>query len=95
MKGIIMFSFFIGSLLIILGICEQKIKIAEETKEIEYKLIPRTYYEEQMSKDNVSLQFADMFNYASPWYDRTIGNLSDIPDFRNLRNKNQKKVKKG
>lgn len=79
-----MLGVFIGAFLIITGIYEEKLKVAKSTKKIEYKFIPRTYLEEQLSNDDVSLKTADSFNYVSPWFDRTIGVLSDIPDFRKL-----------
>jgi hypothetical protein len=87
MKSVIMFCFLIGTILVITGIYEEKLKIAKSAKKIKYKFIPRTYYEEQMASDNVSLNFADTFNYESPWFDRTVGALTDIPDFRNLKDR--------
>lgn len=79
MKSIIMFLVFLGSILIISGVYDEKIKIAESKKKIEYKFIPRTYYEEQLSNNNdISLNFESMFNHVSPWFDRTIGNLAEI-----------------
>lgn len=78
MKNIILFLIFIGSFLIIMGIYEEKLRIAESSKKIEYKFIPRTYYEEQLSNDDVSLNFADMFNKNSPWFDRTIGDIDNV-----------------
>jgi len=74
-----MFCIFVGAFLILMGVYEEKIKIAESKKKIEYKFIPRTYYEEQMSNDDVSLNFASMFNTVSPWFDRTVGQYIDKP----------------
>lgn len=73
MKSLILFFLFIGAFLILVGIYEEKLKIAESSKKIEYKFIPRTYYEEQLSNSDISLNFADMFNKPSPWFDKTIG----------------------
>ena len=82
MKSIIMFCAFMGAFLIIVGIYEEKLKVAEASKNIEYKFIPRAYLEEQLSNDDLSLKMADTFKYESPWFDRTVGALADIPDFR-------------
>lgn len=79
-----MFCVFVGSFLVLTGIYEEKIKQAESVKKIEYKFIPRTYYEEQMAESDLLLKVGDMFNSVSPWYDRTIGALADIPDFKRV-----------
>lgn len=84
MQALIIFLIFAGIFMLITGIYEEKLKVAESTKKIEYKFIPRTYYEEQLSNSDVSLKFADMFNYESPWYDRTVGALTDVPLTRKL-----------
>ena len=78
MKALILFFVFAGMLIIIVGIYEQKLKVAEQSKKIEYKFVPRTYYEEQLANtSDVSFKMADMFNNESPWYDRTIGVFKD------------------
>lgn len=84
MKSVVLLLLFIGIFLIITSIYEEKIKVAENTKKIEYKFIPRSYYEEQLSNDDLSMKMADTFNYESPWYDRTIGVLSDLPLKNNI-----------
>lgn len=84
MKSIILLCVFVGAFLIITGIYEEKIRVAELSKRIEYKFIPRSYLEEQLANDDLSLKVADSFNFVSPWFDRTVGALADIPDFRNM-----------
>lgn len=79
MKSIILFVFFIAVFLIISGIYEQKLDAAKQNKQIEYRFIPRTYYEEQMGEGGeVSNKFSSIFNNESPWYDRTIGPIINI-----------------
>lgn len=74
MKNFILLMIFVGSLLVLMGVYEEKLKIAESSKKIEYKFIPRTYYDEQLSGNNdISLNFSDMFNKQGPWLDKTIG----------------------
>lgn len=83
MKTIVIFVLFVGLFLIVHGIYEQKLKAAEENVKIEYRFIPRTLYEEQMSaKNDLTLHVGDMFSKESPWYDRYIGDLADVPDLK-------------
>ena len=78
MKALVMFFLFVGMVLIIVGIYEQKLKVAKEEKKTEYKFIPRTYYDEKLSNSDLSLKIADIFNNESPWYDRTICVYKDV-----------------
>jgi hypothetical protein len=40
---------------------------------VEYRFIPRTYYEEQLAENgNVTANFANMFKKESPWFERTV-----------------------
>jgi len=72
MKSVIIFLFFIGCILIIHGIYEQKYNELKNKLRVEYRFIPRTYYEEQLANSTVSSQFKNMFQKESPWYDRNI-----------------------
>lgn len=72
MKAVILFLLFIGFILIIHGIYEQKYNELKDNMRVEYRFIPRTYYEEQLSNSTVSSQFKNMFSKESPWYDRNI-----------------------
>lgn len=79
MKSFLILLFFIASLFIITGIYEQKLAIAQQNKQIEYRFIPRTYYEEQMGDGAaVSDKYGSMFDKESPWFDRTVGPILDI-----------------
>lgn len=70
MNIIVIFLLFIGLFLVMQGIYEEKIKTIEQTKKIEYKFIPRTYYEEQLADSQLTSQVESMFNYDSPWSNR-------------------------
>lgn len=61
-----------GALLIIIGLYEEKLAMANQNKKIEYRFIPRTYYEEQMSYANLFDKVGDMFDKPDPWHDRNI-----------------------
>lgn len=86
MKTVIILILFVGIFMIVHGIYEQKLKAAESNTKIEYRFIPRTLYEEQMNSDDLSLKMADIFNKESPWYDRMIGDISDIPSTKKFEN---------
>ena len=77
MKSLIVFAFFIGMFMIINGVYEQKFKALQENKRVEYRFVPRTYYEEQLSDTNLSYKMSDMFNHVAPWFDRNIGSGLD------------------
>lgn len=79
MQSIILFFIFLGCFMIMAGVYEEKLKEAEGKTKIEYRFIPRTYYEEQLSDSDLSMKVAGMFNEVSPWFDRTVGALADIP----------------
>lgn len=77
-KSIIMFMFFTATILILIGVYEQKLAIAHENRKIEYRFIPRTYYEEQIGRTgDVTDKMANLFNKESPWFDRTVGPFID------------------
>ena len=57
-----MFLLFLGIILIINGIYEQKFQSLKKNVKIEYRFIPRTYYEEQLSQNaDVTSNYKNMF----------------------------------
>lgn len=74
MKSFIILLLFVGMFMIIHGIYEQKLKELQDNPRVEYKFVPRSYYDEQLSLDeSFGSKFKSMFNHASPWFDRTVG----------------------
>lgn len=67
MKTVIILVLFIGLFMVTHGIYEQKLKTISEKEKIVYKFVPRTYYEEQLSENNVMKKLSSMFNDSSPW----------------------------
>jgi hypothetical protein len=59
------------------GVYEQKLAAAERKTKIEYRFVPRTYYEEQLGKADVHGLFKNMFDKESPWYDRNYDDTSN------------------
>lgn len=72
MNVFMVFLLFTGTFLIMHGIYDQRIKAIEKNKRIEYRFIPRTYLEEQLSDSNVSGKMADMFGTSNPWLERNV-----------------------
>jgi len=72
MRSFIVFFIIVGIFLIVHGIYDQKLKAIEKNKRIEYRFIPRTYLEEQLSEGNVSDKMKTMFGKESPWFERTV-----------------------
>lgn len=73
MKIFIIFLLFVGMFMIIHGVYEEKLRIAEQNKKIEYKFIPRTLYEEQLS-DSTLLDKIDSMYDSNPWDDKFESN---------------------
>jgi hypothetical protein len=73
MKTFIVLVLFIGIFMITHGIYEQKLKAMSNDKKIVYKFIPRTYYEEQLSDNNVMNKLGGMFSNDSTWIQNSLG----------------------
>lgn len=79
MKSLIVLLFFVGMFMITSGIYEQKLKTAETNTKIEYRFVPRTYYEEQMAPSSDLMgKMGDAFDHVSPWFDRNVGAGLDV-----------------
>ena len=72
MKSIILFLFFLGIMMLIHGIYEQKYQSLKQNVRVEYRFIPRTFYEEQLAENpTVASSFKNMFQ-RDLWFDRNI-----------------------
>jgi len=84
MKSVVLLLFFTGLMFIILGY-QKQLNILPNPK-IEYRYIPRTFYDEQLSSGNVLKQFSSLFENENPWIkDRNIeaDNVKDKSNFFN------------
>ena len=63
MKAWLIFSMFVAMFLIVHGIYEEKFRALQRNVKIEYRFVPRTFYEEQLSNAEGSLsdKFKNMF----------------------------------
>lgn len=83
MKSLIVFILFVGMFLVISGVYEQRLAQAQQEKKIEYRFIPRSLYDEQLSKNTFFTEriVKPMFETNDVVaYDPTIAG-SDINDF--------------
>ena len=62
MKLIILLTLFFGIILVIHGIYEEKIKALEKEVKVEYRFIPRSYYDEQIFSNEFSSKFSNLFD---------------------------------
>jgi hypothetical protein len=77
MKSIIILLFIIGVSMVLVGYTRQY-SICPNPR-IEYRYIPRTFYDEQLSNENVLKQFSSMFEDTNPWIkDRNIKKTETI-----------------
>ena len=72
MRSIIIFFFCLGIFLIIHSIYEQKYTALKKNVRVEYRFIPKTYYEEQLAQAPESSLFKNMFDQESPWFNLTV-----------------------
>lgn len=72
MYSVILFLFFLGIFIIIHNIYDQKYNALKKNVRVEYRFIPRTYYEEQISNSNISALYKNMFDKESPWFEDNI-----------------------
>ena len=77
MKSLILLLLFVGMFMIVNGIYEENLNALQSQKEIEYKFIPRTYYDEQTYSKPGDLQAKmNIFDTASPWFDQVGSGIS-------------------
>jgi hypothetical protein len=67
MYTLILVLLFVGALMVANGIYEQKLQAYQKNTRVEYRFIPRTYYEEQLYNNNLDLKVKDMFTKDAPW----------------------------
>jgi hypothetical protein len=61
----------VGVFMVMHGIYQQKYNALQENRRIEYRFLPRTYYEEQINDTDVASKFKSMFD-KEPWIDRNV-----------------------
>lgn len=80
MKSLILIFFIIGVVMITKGYMENYSKCPLPT--IEYRYIPRNFYEEQITETNVKNTYSDMFNKSDAW-SKYPNNIDDTDNTNN------------
>jgi hypothetical protein len=84
MKSIVLLLFFVGFMFIIIGY-QKQLNVLPNPK-IEYRYIPRTFYDEQLSSGNVLKQFSSLFDSENPWIKDRNTNEDVVKDKSNFFN---------
>ena len=82
MKSIIFFLLIVGVFLLMHGIYQQKYNALQENRRVEYRFLPRTYFEEQIAETDVISKYKTMFDKESPWFERNV-TLPPPPEEKN------------
>ena len=78
MQQIILFLLIIGIVLILMGYLELYFDTQKKEKKIEYRYIPRNFYEEQITENNLKSLYSDMFNKQDSWSKYPVGDADII-----------------
>jgi hypothetical protein len=63
MKSLVMLLFIVGVVMLTIGYQKELLSKAEVKERVEYRFIPRSIYEEQFGKQDLTRSFRDMFDY--------------------------------
>ena len=66
MQSLSFFFFMLGVIFITVAYMNNKVEKISENKKIEYRLVPRTIYDEQIENINVSNLMSDIFADVDP-----------------------------
>lgn len=75
MKSLILLLFITGLVFVIIGYMETYKKCP--LPKIEYRYIPRNFYEEQVTEYNLKNTYSDMFNKSDTWAKYPLGNVDE------------------
>ena len=84
MNSIVLLLFLIGVIMITIGYTKTTSDCP--LPKIQYRFIPRSFYDEQLSPDNVTSQFQNMFSDSSPWYNYYQGSIQNNSSEKNYDN---------
>ena len=65
MKLLILLVFFFGIILVVHGIYQEKFQKIKDNKKIEYRFVPRSYYDEQIFSSQFSSKFSNIFDESN------------------------------
>ena len=62
MKLLIVLTLFAGILMVVYGIYEERMKTLQQQVKVEYRFIPRSYYDEQLFANQFESKFSNLFD---------------------------------
>ena len=68
----------VGAFMVMQGIYEEKLTALKENVKVEYRFVPRSYYEEQMFDSQFKEKMAPIFQEDDQWYHRNTGRSMGI-----------------
>ena len=74
MKSVALLFLLVGIILVVIGYTKTTLKCPPPR--VEYRFVPRTFFEEQLSPDQVSTKFQDMFSQSESWWNR-VGSVDE------------------
>ena len=72
-KSYLLLILFIGMVMVLHGIYEQKLRNVKKLVRTEYRFVPKTLYEEVLATNDVQSIYKNYFDSPDPWYNRNIG----------------------
>ncbi len=72
MKLFICLILFSGILMVIQGIHNDQMKMIKERVKVEYRFVPRSYYDEMLFDKQFASLTDDLYNNDDQWYTRNI-----------------------
>jgi|TARA_B110000211_G_C13998777_1_gene517447 hypothetical protein len=80
MKLFILIILFIGIILVIQGIYDEKIQDLQQKTKVEYRFIPRSYYDEQIFSNQFSSKFSNIFDEEKDEWSANKRNFKEYTD---------------
>lgn len=87
MQSLVILMLILGIVLVMHGVYEERLAVASRDVKIEYRFVPRTYYEEQLAGNDLSPSIKTLFTSGSadPWFEKSIGqNIGEALPVRTL-----------
>jgi hypothetical protein len=73
MKVVILLFFIAGVFLIVHALYDEKFKELSNKTKVEYRFVPRSYYDEQLFDNQFQSKVSPIFEEDSQWYARNVG----------------------
>jgi hypothetical protein len=78
MQLLLFLLLLVGIVMVMYGIYEERYQQIKNDVRVEYRFVPRTYYEEQLFDNQFKSKVSPIFNQDDEWYHRTVGRGMNI-----------------